>query len=797
MAAGVSELTEKLRPHARVPRAAIQQEEVANRARREEKARGHLDALIDDVRALETWLEQMGNELAAFQQRYGDTPDAIAALVQREEAELKRLQTEARDSRAAASFARSELETLLSDRVAALVEWGLLGPVEGPAEVLLEKVRAAHEEALREAKRHDLGRLKRKVETLNERIREIVAEVAGIDELLKRVEELVIHDAVVVATTLTRAYLRDHIQSRRFDTVVLDEASMAPIPALWVAATLSDSSVAIVGDFRQLPPIVQSDHALAQEWLGRDVFDVSGTRKAYEAGQAPEHFVALRRQYRMHPSICNVPNALFYGNLLQTDDSALSDGELDAWHERTWGPDEPLTVVDTQSTGAWVTTVTRGGSPSRLNFLSANLCVELAEGLLKEGRPPLDLGDAPRILLICPYRAHARLMELLIKEADLYGEVVAGTVHSFQGTEADVVIVDLVNDEPHWRVNICIPKNDEDTKRLFNVALTRARRRLIVVGDLKYVQSISSKAFLGREFIPFLRDRATVLDALDVSELGLAARAAAAQVKVMGGAVEPDADRIVVRQDDFYRYLIGDLAEARQRVLIYSPFITESRLSALEPQLQGCSERGVQVVVVTKPISERPKAQQQEARRLERALTEWEAVVLHKVNMHEKLLVIDDDVLWFGSLNPLSFSNTQEIMERRRSRAVVSDFLETLKVADLLGALEAREYECPVCGQELILAEGRDEPFYWRCVEDSCDWSRSIGQSMPTDGRIDCANCGASVEFGEWGGRPAWRCISNKQHRQRVARSHLKLPKMRDLIPKSELRQLERQLGLM
>ena len=77
--------------------------------------------------------------------------------------------------------------------------------------------------------------------------------------MLARVEELVIEDAKVVATTLTSAYLRDAIQHRRFDTVILDEASMAPVPALWMAAGLATANVIAVGDFRQLPPIVQSN----------------------------------------------------------------------------------------------------------------------------------------------------------------------------------------------------------------------------------------------------------------------------------------------------------------------------------------------------------------------------------------------------------------------------------------------------------------------------------------------------------------------------------------------------------
>ena len=71
-------------------------------------------------------------------------------------------------------------------------------------------------------------------------------------------------------------------------------------------------------------------------------------------------------------------------------------------------------------------------------------------------------------------------MNLLIKEQGLSGEVVPGTAHTFQGSEAPVVIFDLVLDEPHCRAGLFDPKRNEDNVRLLNVALTRARRRLIV-----------------------------------------------------------------------------------------------------------------------------------------------------------------------------------------------------------------------------------------------------------------------------------------------------------------------------
>ena len=259
--------------------------------------------------------------------------------------------------------------------------------------------------------------------------------------------------ATVVATTLTRAYLWSSLRARSFDSVVLDEASMAPIPALWAAAGLAERGAVVVGDFLQLPPIVISRHPLAEKWLGRDIFEQA---KCNDPLDFPDFAVGLCRQYRMHPSISYLANELVYEHQLIDDPVAVSagaDGDLTPWFSRpSWATDR-VTRLDTGSLGAWVTSVPRGGTASRLNFLSAVACVDLACLLLKDGRPENKPAAGPRILIVCPYRPHAQLLTILVNEQGLGAEVSAGTTHSFQGREAPIVIMDFVNDEPHWRIS--------------------------------------------------------------------------------------------------------------------------------------------------------------------------------------------------------------------------------------------------------------------------------------------------------------------------------------------------------
>jgi len=759
---------------------------------------GELQGSLQQNRAkvaeAERYRGALADKVKAFRREHGAAPEEVLHRAKAHSAELVELLSRIQGLRGESIERRLRLEDVLRERLCALCQWKLASESTGPAEVTLDAIKCAHQAAASEVAGQNPASLRAERDGVNTRITDLDAEIRKINEALKKVEQLVIADATIVATTLTRAYLRSSIQSRRFDTVILDEASMAPIPALWVAASLAKANVVIVGDFKQLPPIVLSQDKLARKWLGRDIFEEAGLSSA--RSRAP-YFVALRRQYRMHPHISAIPNALIYDGRLKDGGSTFGKGSDDAlmkWYRADWGHDSSVLLVDTASVHAWVTSVPSGAGSSRLNFLSATICVDLAEQLLSQERPALPVGAAPRILITCPYRPHARLVELMLREAAVADEVRAGTAHSFQGAEADVVIFDLVNDEPHWRVAMFMPARDDEMKRLLNVALTRARRRLIIVGDFKYIRAQARRAFLGAELLPFLK-RYRCVEAMDVVPTGLAARAAKAQVAVMGGDVAPDAARLVVTQQHFFSFLRGDLRRAKGRAVIYSPFITQSRVSQLEPQLRAAVERDVRVYVVTKAHGDRGKHELAQYRRLEQVLLSWRVRVIHKRRMHEKLVVIDDSVLWTGSLNPLSHSSTQEIMERRVNRKIVKDYAATLRLGDLLAEYDDGPPSCPICGSEIVATEGRDDPFFWRCVEKDC-YSRSIDDPRLRDGVVRCTNCAGEVEYGEWGGRPCWRCRENKRHHQKVARTHLRLPKMRALIPKRELRALEKRFGI-
>ena len=706
---------------------------------------------------------------------------------------LKELENKVRQAGQLAAKMQNKADSLLSYLVVTLKQWVDFEESPASTKECFAELRVWHSRLAEKHASTDVEALKGVIDDLRAKIRTLESKIAEIDAKLAEVEREVINGAAVLGATLTKAYLSDDIQARKFDTVILDEASMAPIPALWAAALLAESNLVIVGDFKQLPPIVLSNNALTKKWLGRDIFEASGMKEKWAKKETPPYFAPLLEQRRMLPEIAKVANIFYDKQLVNafTAPEQYRDYEsFTDWYVKGWKYDNPIVLVDTGPLNAWATSVVKHGNSSRLNFLSATVAVDIAEQLLSPDRPARMEGAPKRVLIVAPYRAHAKLVTVLLKDfANLQDEVVAGTAHSFQGSEADVVIFDTVVDEPHFRVNLFMPSLDEDLKCLLNVALTRAKFRLFILGDFDYCQKQGRKAFLGNTLIPSLLQQFPRVDARDIVPEGLAARAAKAQMTAMGGKIDPNSERLVVTQEDFYRILSSDIESAFSRIIIYSPFATTDRVSFVLPQLQASIERGVEVYVITKALSERSKSELSTIRKIEGQLAEVGIAVIHKLRMHEKLVFIDEDVTWSGSLNPLSFSNTQEIMERRKSKAVLKDYFQILRLEELLAAHGNPEGQCPICGEEMIAAEGADQPYYWRCVKDEC-FTRGVDQPYPFDGVLTCGNCNSAVEYGYWGDFPHWRCTSNNRHRQKIFKSHLRLPKMAALVPRGEQRKL-------
>ena len=758
-----------------------------------EKARAVLPQLRQERDDLTVELREINEQLAAI--------DAATGKLKEKQQFCAQLKNSAQKKREKLS----ELESALQEDIARERSLCLAFDYELEAEdakSVYEDLKALEVTIKAELSGCDIPALEAEKSKLIEQQTETIKELDEVEAKLHELERQAVLSAQIVGTTLAKSYLSDTLRSRTFDTVILDEASMASIPALWCAALLAEKNVVIVGDFLQLPPIVMANTPVAQKWLGQDIFFHSGMLEAIK-DRRPQNFIMLNDQFRMESEIAGIANIYYgeYGGLISHDNDEQrikQRAEFYVWYsgKRT---KHSIHLVDTESLHAWVTGVPQGKSHSRLNCFSAAVDVDLAfkclENLLSELDPntakPVEQAS---VLIIAPYKPHtARLNKLIALEYRGFKEnlnyIRAGTIHSFQGSEADIVIFDLVIDEPHYKAGLFMPEPEVNAnlRKMFNVAVTRARFKLYVVGNFAYCRKRAKNNALS-ELLDMLLDNLK-LKKVDAKEFlpGLTYAKGTCDVVVTGNTGRS----MVCREDSFFEHFQGDLVNLKNRLIIYSPFITENRLAELLPYFADAVNAGKRIIVVTKALSERGKRELYSYKLCEKSLSDAGVSIVHKKGMHEKLVIVDDDATWIGSLNVLSFSGlTGEVMQRHESRELTADFEKLYDIGHISEAVESRvELACPICGAEMLIKEGDSGGIYWSCS--SCGYTRHPEQQYPVDGVLRC-KCGAPYVFA-MKNQPRWVCSQNQSHYQIMRESDLKLEKMAALIPtKKALKEVEK-----
>lgn len=293
-----------------------------------------------------------------------------------------------------------------------------------------------------------------------------------IDDLFEKVEELeneaideIIEWADVVCATNSGCG-SELMSGREFDTVVIDEATQATEPSCWIPMTMS-KKVFMAGDHKQLPPTILSEEA---ENLSETLFESLVERYEEEIRSV------LKVQYRMHERIMNFSNREFYEGVLEADGSVaghtledlIEDGasfDSEEISEKSLRPEEPIVFLDTANIEA--PERTRKGSTSKENPKEAEIVLSITSKLME-----LDV-DPEDVAVITPYDDQVDLVDRKIDEETLEVD----TVDGFQGREKEIVILSLVRSNERGNVGFL-----EDVRRL-NVSITRAKRKLVIVGD--------------------------------------------------------------------------------------------------------------------------------------------------------------------------------------------------------------------------------------------------------------------------------------------------------------------------
>jgi AAA domain len=288
---------------------------------------------------------------------------------------------------------------------------------------------------------------------------------------LRNREGAAVREARVVLATMTNMYVSALLHGQRFDAVIVEEAGMAILPTLFYCASLAESKVIMVGDPKQLPPIVQSTNAYVYQAMGRSIFEVTAPEP-----HASDAVVMLDTQYRMHPVIGDLVSGLFYDGQLKNGENTRDRTDIADRHPY---PGAPLVVVDMAHRSVCAR---RDGSHSRFNEATARCCTALAFEAVRDG--------SSSVAVITPYVEQSRLIRRLLSEAGVRGgQVECSTVHRFQGNERDVVILDTVDAPPLPPGVLLSGASPRSAARnVINVSISRARGKLVIVADVPYFE---------------------------------------------------------------------------------------------------------------------------------------------------------------------------------------------------------------------------------------------------------------------------------------------------------------------
>lgn len=278
----------------------------------------------------------------------------------------------------------------------------------------------------------------------------------AIDSLREEIRQAARQDLLssrLVAMTTTRAVFDfELLRTVEYDFVAFDEASQVGLAHALMLAPLAKRSL-FVGDHKQLPPIVQADLAAAEQWLGQSMF-------VYMQDGDPS-MCLLDEQSRMAEPICHIVGRVFYGGRLKVAGDALSDP---AWLqqrrlENVAGlGDRAMVIREIQQQGIHA-------NPGWYRLDSMHFICQTVRTLVRSV-PPED------ILIVTPFRAQRFRIRRRLQELGL-GQVAVTTVHRAQGSERHTVLFDPVRGDTPFL-------NSDDGFRIINVAISRAKARLVI-----------------------------------------------------------------------------------------------------------------------------------------------------------------------------------------------------------------------------------------------------------------------------------------------------------------------------
>ena len=544
----------------------------------------------------------------------------------------------------------------------------------GPAEKAESDIRKkAEEENITLPVTINSATIRTQMKPLQEKISGYKSQIRVLKEKIDEIGDSVLKEAAVVGCTLAKVYADRSLHTEPFDVMILDEASMAQLPAVYFAAGLTrESHYIISGDFRQLSPISQCSEKNAKKWLLRSIFDQAGIEEAANNGTPDKRLIMLNEQFRMHPGIAALINGPMYHGNLKTGEVIIPQKEAIA----ACSPfeDKPAVLIDTSSLNPWSK---RPGS-SKINLYHAMIATELTRQILE--------GGTSSVGIIAPYKAQSDLITTMLENAGIpHEKAMAATVHKFQGNERECIIYDTVEGEGTGTKFMQGEWTNSEAGRLLNVAISRAEGKFIMIANARYcIKRFGPEdALLG--LIEDLQDSGFVTEPEDVLPLGDDALTMDTGTEL---SITDASECSLWDEHTFYPLFAEEVRNAEESIVIFSPFMTKYRISQLMDDFRKAISRGVRIVcIVREPKDQGSLANVQdtysladECRRVGiEIVTPAENRSLSR-NFHEKLAFIDHSLVFYGSLNILSQNDSTESMMAMRKPEIVEEMRKKFMV---------------------------------------------------------------------------------------------------------------------
>ncbi len=431
----------------------------------------------------------------------------------------------------------------------------------------------------------------------------ITEELNSLEKRFKNSEKFTVKNAAFVATTVTKAVVDSVIKDENFDVVIFDEASMAYIPQVIYSASLAKKHFICMGDFRQLPPIVQSKEAAE---LNADIFQYCGIDTAVDGRKNHRWLCMLDTQYRMHPQIADFASVTMYNGLLKSADGM----ELNREDIKNTAPFKGV-VLGLVDLSGMMSVCWKTHEKSNVNILSALISFALA----------LNAAKYKEVGIITPYNAQSRLLHAMSRDAQKEGrQISCATVHQFQGSEKDIIIYDAVDCYRSTHPGMMLTSmNNNYANRLFNVALTRARGKFIGITNVDYMHNkgLSSKLMFER----FLQNIRSTENCYTGERFEKSRKQSVINFYSKEDAVDP---------------FIADLSKAKEDIRIDIPgkVIDDALINRLVSIIENAKKKGVSVYVRAEYKNELPEILRN--------------VAIQNSFIVNPLVVIDSSVTWFG-----------------------------------------------------------------------------------------------------------------------------------------------------